>query len=94
MPFNFQSLNIKMLFAPWRIETSAGGLYPLSGLGIKDVTAQAGFSGITYFNIIYDGPDVNSILDVDDINLTFVPEPATGVLIAVAMGLLSMRRHR
>jgi hypothetical protein len=92
--FDFQNLNIKGLFAPWRIETSAGGLYPLPGLGIKDVSGRAGFSGITYFDIIYDGPDVNALLDVDDIQITFVPEPATGMLIAFAMVVLSIRRHR
>ena len=94
MPFDLRSITVGGLYEPWRIETSAGGVFALPGLGVQDLSGRTGFSGITFFNIINNGNIINALLEVDDIQGIFVPEPSTWVLITLGLSLLSLRRSR
>ena len=92
-PFDLHGITVEGLFEPWRIETSAGGSFSLSGLGEQDFSGLLGFAGITYFDIINDGNMINALLDIDDVQVTFVPEPSTGILIGLGLGLVTLHRR-
>jgi hypothetical protein len=92
-PFDLLGLNILNIYNPWRIETSAGGVYTLSGVGTQNLNGRPGFSGITYFNIINNGNFIPS-LTMDDIQIAYVPEPAAGAFMILGVLAFSARRSR
>jgi hypothetical protein len=99
VPFDLVSLDFELIFQTIRIESSLGGLVSVTHTpGTVDFTSLTGFQGISYFEIINDPPEANAAFDVDNIVITFVPEPGAAVLAATGGVLLlawgASRRRR
>ncbi len=93
-PFDLNGLEVERLNQAWRIETSAGGVYAIPTTGILEITGQQGFSKITRIDFVNDGGVLNASLYVDDIRLTFVPEPATSAMLGLLSAPLLLHRRR
>lgn len=92
IPFELQGLEIERLNQPWRIETSAGGLFEIPAVGILDLGGRPGFANISHFDLVNNGGVVNASLYIDDVRLAFVPEPNFSVLLVAALLLTSLSR--
>lgn len=92
-PFNLHAFEVEAVFRSWRIETSAGGVFQIPGVGLHDLTAIPGFRAIRYFNIVTND-DSNPLLNVNRLQISYVPEPATGAMLFLGALAFAGRRRR
>jgi len=94
-PFNLDTLDVEGLARPWRLESSSGAVFNIPSTGTINLAAQPGWQSINYFDIIHNPAEPNGTITVDNVAVTFVPEPTfAGAATGLVLALLAWRRRR
>jgi hypothetical protein len=94
-PFDLLSFDIETISRTWRIESSSGAIFNPTTAGTINFTLMAGWTNLTYFDIVHSPAEPNGSIRVDDVAFNFVPEPSALVLIIGSMfGLAWTSRPR
>ena len=94
-PFDLDTLDVESLGRAWRLESSSGAVFNVPSTGTINFAAQPGWQNISYFDIIHNPAEANGTIQVDNVAVTFVPEPAiAGAVAGLALSLLARRQRR
>lgn len=87
-PFDLISLDVEQMFRDWRIESSAGAITAIPGVGVLTLNDMPGWNNLSYFDLIHDPGEANGSIRVD--NVVFEPVPEPNSLAIAGASLLSI----
>ncbi len=84
-PFDLISLDVEQMFRNWRIESSAGAITAIPGVGALTLNGTPGWNNLSYFDLIHDPGEANGSIRVDNVVFEAVPEPNSLAIAAVSL---------
>ena len=93
-PFDLDTFDVEGLYRAWRLESSSGAVFNIPMTGTFDLRATSGWQGIAWFDIIHNPAEANGTITLDNVAVTFVPEPAAAAALLAGLAAVALRRRR